>query len=368
MFRKAQLIVDDSYQRRSIWLPKDKVAFIETILLKYVVPELFFWKSEINSKTGESVTHIVDGQQRIKAIDDFIEEIFPLHTDFLLEEYSKNRWGQKTFSQLTEDEQKAFWEYRLNIIEIDSAVTRKEITKMFVRLNLTDYNLNDQERRNSNSGMFASCAKTIAQNVFWDKHKLFNRTDIRRMKDVEFCTVLLLLYRNGITDQPNQSPLNKAYEDYAENYPDAERDQKAVINAITEVEKLINKETLGFLRKRGQLYTVFSIVLPMIEQARTFDAHSINQFAVFVSLYENFVSDYALPTDAPNIEKEMLEDINKYKLASSEGLNKHANRMRRRNILSRFLFELSPSHIDAQKILFGKLKEHKENKKKEKAL
>ena len=47
------------------------------------------------------------------------------------------------------------------IIEIDSAATRDDIITMFNRLNLTDYNLNDQEKRNSVSGEFAALARDI---------------------------------------------------------------------------------------------------------------------------------------------------------------------------------------------------------------
>ena len=44
MFDEGKLIVDDTYQRRSVWSEKDKVRLIETILLQLVIPELFFWK------------------------------------------------------------------------------------------------------------------------------------------------------------------------------------------------------------------------------------------------------------------------------------------------------------------------------------
>lgn len=39
MFSSGSLIVDESYQRRSVWGEKDKIRLIETILLKLVIPE-----------------------------------------------------------------------------------------------------------------------------------------------------------------------------------------------------------------------------------------------------------------------------------------------------------------------------------------
>jgi hypothetical protein len=363
MFTNEELIVDDSYQRRSVWLLKDKVALIETILLKFVIPELFFWKSDVDPETGKTRTHVVDGQQRIKTIDDFIGGVFLLHEQFLLNEESKQKWGGKSFADLNEEDRKSFWTYDFNIVEIDRIATREEIVDMFKRLNLTNYNLNEQERRNSNPGLFASSAKKLSEHEFWDKNNLFNGSDIKRMKDIEFCAVLLLLYRNGITAQPNQAPINKAYEDYAENYPDVESDYKAIVDAISQIEPLINKDTVKFL-KRGQLYTVFSIVFSMMEKKIKFSACNVNQFAEFVSLYGNFQNDYNIPSDAPVQEVELFELLKRYKLASSEGQNKHINRMIRYDVLSTFLFDLSSSQMMAQKKLLERLREYKEEKKK----
>ena len=46
MFENAKLIVDDSYQRRSVWSEKDKIRLIETVLLNLIIPVLFFWKAD----------------------------------------------------------------------------------------------------------------------------------------------------------------------------------------------------------------------------------------------------------------------------------------------------------------------------------
>ena len=91
MFDEGKLIVDDTYQRRSVWSEKDKVRLIETILLQLVIPELFFWKADTDPETGISTTHIVDGQQRIKAIYSFINNEFKLKPQCLLDESSKEK-------------------------------------------------------------------------------------------------------------------------------------------------------------------------------------------------------------------------------------------------------------------------------------
>ena len=164
MFSSGSLIVDESYQRRSVWGEKDKIRLIETILLKLVIPEVFFWKAETDPETGESVTHIVDGQQRIKAISSFIDNDYKLKSQYLLDEEIKGKYGNKFFKDLDPEVKTAFWNYRLMIIEISQESTKEEIVQVFRRLNLTDFNLNDQEKRNSISGDFAALARDLSEN------------------------------------------------------------------------------------------------------------------------------------------------------------------------------------------------------------
>ena len=38
MFNEQKLVVDDTYQRRSVWSEKDKIRLIETILLNLIIP------------------------------------------------------------------------------------------------------------------------------------------------------------------------------------------------------------------------------------------------------------------------------------------------------------------------------------------
>ena len=50
-FNDGKLTVDKSYQRRHVWMLQDKVRLIETILMKLIVPEVFFWPASIEPET-----------------------------------------------------------------------------------------------------------------------------------------------------------------------------------------------------------------------------------------------------------------------------------------------------------------------------
>ncbi len=356
MFDEGKLIVDDTYQRRSVWSEKDKVRLIETVLLQLVIPELFFWKADTDPETGISTTHIVDGQQRIKAIYSFINNEFKLKPQYLLEKISREKYANKYFKDLDTETRKTFWNYQLMIIEIDSAATRDDIITMFNRLNLTDYNLNDQEKRNSVSGEFAALAREISDNPLWDEKRLFTGPDVKRMKDVEFCASIILLYRKGIIDQTDQSALNQAYEELQVGYKDAEHDKEAVCAAIETISIFfISDNVTKFLRRKAQLYTLFSVVFYMQRENIAVEQWQKTRLAYFVKLYSVFNNDMDLTGEISDQEKILFDWLKKYKLASSEGLNKHTNRMIRYNVMKDFLFGLTDELVAAQSTLYKKM-------------
>lgn len=64
-FKDEELVVDKTYQRKKVWGDKDNIRLIETILLDLVIPEIFMWDYDTDPNTGKTITHIVDGQQRM---------------------------------------------------------------------------------------------------------------------------------------------------------------------------------------------------------------------------------------------------------------------------------------------------------------
>ena len=357
MFDDGALIVDDSYQRRSVWSEKDKIRLIETVLLNLIIPVLFFWKADTDPDTGTSITHIVDGQQRIKAICSFINNEFKLKPQYLLDTTARAKYANLYFKDLEADDKKSFWNYQLMIIDIDPSATRTDIITMFNRLNLTDYNLNDQEKRNSMSGEFAALARELSEVSIWDARHLFSAPDVRRMKDVEFCASLILLYRKGIIDQTDQSALNQAYEELQEGYTDAEKDKLAVLAAIDIIPQFfISDSVTKFLKKKTQLYTLFSVIFYMQRNGLQVSDEQLDNLQKFVDLYSVFSNDIDLTGNVDENEKTLFDWLKKYKLASSEGLNKHTNRMIRFNVMKDFMFGISRELSLAETTLLDKMK------------
>lgn len=340
-FGNGTLYVDNSYQRRKIWNDIDKVRLIETILLGYLVPSLYLWDAETDAATGKTITHIVDGQQRINAIVEYIENGFSLVKSSLTHVEGNESFLNKKFSELDDTDKIKIWSYDIPVVQLDNIDSVETIKKVFYRLNLTDYNLREQEKRHSTSnGLFADLAIEISENEFWSENNIFNVGDIKRMKDIEFCASLLLLARQGIINQTTQKVLNEAYDDYKEVYPDRDTDKQRILDWIEEIKKLINDTTLVFIQKKSQLYTIFSVI----------DYLKQNNQQVTESMkcnFEEFVKEYLAFKNNESGEKEPYRIIlNKYKLAVSEGIHKQKNRMIRFNIMKNVIL-VGLHHIDS---------------------
>lgn len=337
-FKDGTLIVDRNYQRKTVWGVKDNIRLIETILLNLVIPEIFLWDFDTNPDNGQTVTHIVDGQQRINAIFEFIGGKYRLQKKYLIDEDIKDRYGDKCFEELDDDTKKAIWSYELSIIYLDKDFSMDEVRKMFYRLNLTDYNLNEQEKRNSLNSKFGEISETIANETFWSEYKVFSPREMRRMQDIEYCSSILILAREGIIDQTKNERLDQIYKEFCEDYSDAELDVEKIHNVMEMIRKITGEETNGFVSKKIQMYTLFSIMFDFEENKIEVTESIIQMFTVFVQCYIMFKNEYDLQGDSKE-EQKAIEYLKKYKLASSEGVNKLGNRMIRFEVLKKLLLQ-----------------------------
>lgn len=345
-FTNRSLIIDNSYQRRKVWMPQDNVRLIETVLLNLIIPEIFLWPADINPDNGDRITHIVDGQQRLNAVIDFISGEYKLQAKYLLNEDTYSEFSNKAFFDLTPDWRTHIWTYSLSIVNIDRNCTIDDIKKMFYRLNLTDYSLNDQEKRNSLVSEFGEVSQRLSENDFWDNHKLFSATDVRRMKDVEYCSNIIILAREGIIDQTNNKKINETYDDLKETYPDKERNIKLISVAMETIDDFTNGDTSLFISKKSQMYTMFSFSFNLIENEIGITSEMVEKFRLFVIAYNKFKNEMDLSFE-DTVCAQVYEGIRKYKLASSEGINKVGNRVIRFEVLKKFCVESDSTINDA---------------------
>lgn len=243
-------------------------------------------------------------------------------------------------------------------MNLNSSFSLNEIKTMFYRLNLTDYSLNEQEKRNSMDSAFGKAAESLADLKFWTKYKIFSPRDIRRMGDVEYCSSILLLCREGIVDQTKQETLDQIYTDFVDEYIDKKKDLDKVSVAMNFIEDLIEPGTESFSIKKVQMFTLFAISFDFIDNKIPITDEIKQYYIQFVKTYNAFKNEYDFPLTTDE-ERKAFEMIKKYKLASSEGVNKIANRMIRYEVLKKILLNTENINIDTFSSIENKCNQQK---------
>ena len=354
-FNDESFVVDPSYQRRKVWGLKDNVRLIETILLDLVIPEIFMWDYETDPNTGRTITHIVDGQQRINAIFEYISGNFKLQKKYLLDGDIISKYADKLCSELDDESKKTIWSYEMSIVNLDKNFSMDEVRNMFYRLNLTDYSLNEQEKRKSLASAFGQKAEELANEEFWQNYKIFSPTDIRRMKDVEYSSSIILLAREGIVDQTKSDRLDQIYKDYSEEYKDADSDMYKIHDAMDLIRQLTNEKTNGFVNKKTQMYSLFSVMFDFSENKVAISEKMKEILENFIECYSIFKNEYEISCENYD-EQQLVEFLKRYKLASSEGVNKLNNRMIRFEILKKILLEEVGISVETMHIVGEKMR------------
>ncbi|HEY6022183.1 MAG TPA: DUF262 domain-containing protein [Candidatus Paceibacterota bacterium] len=121
--KSGRLIPDAYFQRNLVWRDSHKQDFIKTILLGFPFPQIFISKGKIDVAAMQTTSCIVDGQQRMNAIREFIE--------------GDLRVDNRTYDDLTDTEKSEFLKYEIAVIELDIENTDQKIKEIFQRINRT---------------------------------------------------------------------------------------------------------------------------------------------------------------------------------------------------------------------------------------
>src|SRR6266508_6541666 len=77
LFKAGQLTLGSEFQRNSVWPTAAKAYLIDTILSDRPIPLLFLQRMT-SAQTGLPSYAVIDGQQRLRAIFDFLDDRFRL--------------------------------------------------------------------------------------------------------------------------------------------------------------------------------------------------------------------------------------------------------------------------------------------------
>jgi hypothetical protein len=315
-----EIIVQTKYQRRRTAWPKTaKTSLIDSVVNSFPIPPIYI-RDYVNKK-GKRTKDIVDGQQRISTIKEFINEGFALSRNF-----SNPNLAKSNYSGLPDDIQNDIADYEIPCMVIRGA-SEADIIKIFSRINSFSLPLNTQEKRNAK---FAGEFKTLVYDLssqhyrFWINFKILTDRKIARMKDARLISELLAVVLRGYKNLSGRK-ITQLYEDLDSDFPKKNIYLKNFNYIIDFIGNLLENNKIHSLFKGEALF--FTLFLVLYEKCfglpSTRKKKSKLNFYIIEERLENFVNEYR--RDRFNQE---------VKLLFQQGTGAMKNRRRRHEIIS----------------------------------
>ncbi|WP_426041699.1 DUF262 domain-containing protein [Brevundimonas sp. TWP2-3-4b1] len=187
---RKSIKLDPDYQRRHRWSRETSSRLIESLILNIPIPVVFISQDvDVDAEVTEDSSRytVIDGQQRLTAIHDFLRNKFPLE-------------GLETLSELNGAYYKSLPSFLVRRLEertvkcmrIDSTVDAQIKFDIFERLNTGSVKLEAQELRNATArGPFNELIKELAQAPYFrsliqvDLHRPEDSPKVQKMEDAE---------------------------------------------------------------------------------------------------------------------------------------------------------------------------------------
>jgi hypothetical protein len=249
----GSLVIAPKFQRRPVWTTPRRTHLIDTILHGLPVPPLYLRVRQSDDRK-KTLREVIDGQQRLRAVLEFIDGKFSL---------SKNLdapWANKGFSQLNPSQQDQIRQFSF-ICEVFPGISDSDVLEIFSRVNSYSVQLNAQELRNGKYfGLFKQLAYKLAHRYleFWRKHHIFAEQSIARMLEVELVSELLIAQIHGMQDK--KKSIDKYYAQYDDNFTNRSEAESRFATVFDEINMTFEDRLSSLQFRRGPLfYSVYCV-------------------------------------------------------------------------------------------------------------
>jgi hypothetical protein len=238
-----KLVLRPDFQRKFVWTHEHQEEFIDTILKGLPFPEIYTCQGEIDIKKLKTTQHVIDGQQRLTTIKNYIDGKF-----------KKPLKKVQPYDSLTQDDRGAFLKYQVVFRDI-GAVDDDTIKEIFRRINLTKFKLEDIELHNAvYDGHFITTAKGILNNVDLSPFGVFKESEFTRMADLHFILLVMTTIENE-----GYFTYDKEVENYIAKYNDEYKNSshiKALLIKTFAIIKDLGLEYDSIWFRKSNFYTL----------------------------------------------------------------------------------------------------------------
>jgi hypothetical protein len=325
--RSGKLVPRPEFQRRLVWSNKDRVAFIETVLLGFPFPEIYVAAGDVDLDSGEANEMLVDGQQRVTTLNQY----FVGAPDLKLPSAMKPYLGLS----MTEKEQ--FLQYDVVVRDLGK-LSIDDIREVFKRINATRYALNAMEIHNARyAGQYKEFSEAAAQNGFFERHRVFSPGDVRRMQDTLF---VLLVVTTVLSTYFNR---DGEIEDYLQKYNDEFPESGTVDSELNAVFKFIDDMNLPSGSRAWKKADLFTLLVEVhrakIKNKLTLEPKAL---APQLEMFYDLVEAMATPKQSEVNDHKLAEQARAYYRAALQASNDRSSRVARGDAI-RFVIERATS-------------------------
>ena len=209
---RNELLLSPSFQRRRVWSRQGKSYLIDSIIRGMPIPQIFI-RQKIHPSARRTVREVVDGQQRISTILDYIDgkfTVLPSHNPKI---------ARRKYAELPESMQLAILSYPFSV-NVLSTSSDAEVLEIFARINSYSITLNRQERLNAQyTGAFKEAMHRLARRhlAYWSNHRILTSQRIARMADVDLVADLVATMMSELHD--GKSHIESHYKEYDDEFP-----------------------------------------------------------------------------------------------------------------------------------------------------
>lgn len=291
------------FQRKLVWSNQHKSAFIDSVLNKYPLPEIFLTELQVDLESGMRAEMLVDGQQRLSTLFEYVTNNLDL----------KLSGNTPNFRDLTDDVKRDFLNHQI-VVRMLQTESFESIREIFTRINSTKYALNAMEINHARyDGVLKNFAQKISENSFFEYHRIFSPSDIRRMNDLRYTLELLITMMTGYFNR------DEKVEDFLSMYNDEFPKESDLESRLHNVFHLIDSCEFPYESRIWKKADFFTAV---IELDRVINIRGCHLDSFYLS---NILNEFYSKVDTEDKEG-VVKD---YYLASLQGTTSRSNRNKR---------------------------------------
>ena len=293
----GQLDLDPPYQRKSVWTLKDRRFFLDTVFRNYPCPPVFLHKSL--DESGRSTYHVVDGKQRLQAIIAFVKNEYSLDKS-----YGDSNLDGKYWKEVPAEYKKKLWNYVVSVEYIDD-ISDTTVNEVFDRVNRNQKKLERQELRHAKYvGWFVTEAEKEAQDKVWVTYGVGSTANVRRMRDIQFISELMLVILEADIRGFDQDILDAKYAEYDDPATVSDFDEDDYRDKLSQTKQLLdaiqkhNGAISDHAKNSTHFYTLWAY-LTLYCEGIAIDQFA-DQYAAFMASVKEAGKDPG-STDDPNV-------------------------------------------------------------------